>query len=311
MNKIKCSAGVFAYNEEKNVGPLLEALLGQELNEVELDEIIVVASGCTDRTVEIAMQFQQRQETRDKRQEPAIRVLVQEKREGKVSAINLFLREANNTTVLIESGDTIPGKNTVEYLIVPFKDKHVGMTGARPVPVDEPETLMGFTTNLLWRLHHKIALENPKMGEMVAFRKDIVYELPLTSVDEALIEAKIRKAGYEVQYIPEAAVYNKGPDTISDFIKQRRRIHAGHLQLEKHHGHKVSTGSVLNTFKMLRSMLRSTLRSNSRALFYLPVSIALEATGKTLGYLDYYILKKDHIVWEQANSTKNLHGEPK
>ncbi len=48
--KIRCSVGITAYNEEANIGRLLQAILDQRLYEVEICEIIVVASGCTDRT---------------------------------------------------------------------------------------------------------------------------------------------------------------------------------------------------------------------------------------------------------------------
>jgi len=41
------------YNEEANIGRLLEAIAEQLLDEVEIAEIIVVASGCTDRTEKI------------------------------------------------------------------------------------------------------------------------------------------------------------------------------------------------------------------------------------------------------------------
>ena len=54
--KIRCSVGITAYNEEANIGRLLQAIIDQRLYEVEISEIIVVASGCTDRTEEIAHQ---------------------------------------------------------------------------------------------------------------------------------------------------------------------------------------------------------------------------------------------------------------
>ena len=50
---IRCSIGVTAYNEEANIGHLLAALLDQHLHSVDIVEIIVVASACTDRTVPI------------------------------------------------------------------------------------------------------------------------------------------------------------------------------------------------------------------------------------------------------------------
>ena len=52
--KIKCSVGITAYNEEANIGNLLQAVIDQRLYEVEITQIVVVASGCTDRTEEVA-----------------------------------------------------------------------------------------------------------------------------------------------------------------------------------------------------------------------------------------------------------------
>ena len=48
------------------------------------------------------------------------------------------------------------------------------------------------------------------------------------TVDEASIEAIVRAAGLELRYVPEAVVRNKGPETVADLVRQRRRITAGH-----------------------------------------------------------------------------------
>ena len=50
---IACSIGIMAHNEEANVGPMLGALVSQPTATVTLAEIVVVASGCTDRTESI------------------------------------------------------------------------------------------------------------------------------------------------------------------------------------------------------------------------------------------------------------------
>ena len=55
---IRCSVGITAHNEEKNIGKLLTALLAQELEQVDISEIIVVASGCTDRTCDVVRDFE-------------------------------------------------------------------------------------------------------------------------------------------------------------------------------------------------------------------------------------------------------------
>jgi glycosyltransferase involved in cell wall biosynthesis len=54
---LKLSVVVCAYNEEKSIGPLLENLMCQRTPpEVNDREIIVVASGCTDATVQVVKQ---------------------------------------------------------------------------------------------------------------------------------------------------------------------------------------------------------------------------------------------------------------
>ncbi|MEZ4516212.1 MAG: glycosyltransferase [Chloroflexota bacterium] len=50
---VRCSIGIMAYNEEANICRLLDRLLHQRLTTVEIAEIIVAASGCTDRTEDI------------------------------------------------------------------------------------------------------------------------------------------------------------------------------------------------------------------------------------------------------------------
>ena len=104
--KIGCSVGVTAYNEEGNIAHLLEALLDQHLHDVEIAEIIVVASACTDRTVPIVREYLQR--------DPRIRLIEQERREGKTSAVNLFLAAAQSAICVLESGDTLPAKGSID-----------------------------------------------------------------------------------------------------------------------------------------------------------------------------------------------------
>ena len=50
---INCSIGIMAYNEEANIARTLQSVLEQTGPIVRIQEVIVVASGCTDRTVTI------------------------------------------------------------------------------------------------------------------------------------------------------------------------------------------------------------------------------------------------------------------
>jgi cellulose synthase/poly-beta-1,6-N-acetylglucosamine synthase-like glycosyltransferase len=285
--------GITAHNEEANIGRLLQQVLEQRLDKVSLEEIIVVASGCTDQTVPIAASFADR--------EPRIQLLVQERREGKASAINLFMRQATRNILVLCSADLQLEPDSVERLTAPLADPELGMTSCRPVPVNDPTTFMGFGVHLLWELHHQINLHGFKAGEMTAFRK-IFERIPYdTAVDEASVEPIIRGQGYRVRYVPEAIVHNKGAETVADFLRQRRRIYAGHLAVRQSLGYAVST---MSGVKILRLLL-SHLDWRPRALLWTAGIVALEMYGRYLGWLDFR-RRRDHSVWEIATTTKEL-----
>ena len=290
---ITCSLGIMAHNEEANIGRLLEAVFSQRMKSVTVTEIVVVASGCTDNTEAIVCDWAKR----DRR----IRLLVQEKRTGKASAINEYLPQAREKILVLCSADLLPEADAIEQLVAPLIDPEVGMTSSRPVPVNDPERFMGFAAHMLWDLHHRINLISFKAGEMCAFRK-IFERIPYhTAVDEASIEPVVRGQGYRVQYVPTAVVYNKGPETVADFLSQRRRIYAGHLAVRDTLGYSVSTMSVR---RILATLLRN-LDLRPLHFFWTWAVVGLEAYGRMLGLRDYK-KRRDHRVWEIATTTKQL-----
>jgi poly-beta-1,6-N-acetyl-D-glucosamine synthase len=290
---ISVSIGICAYNEEKNIGKLLEALLEQRTKMAQIKEIYVISSGSTDCTDEIVKQFCQR--------DSRIKLLPQERRMGKASAINLFLDNSHGEVLVLESGDTIPLADTIETLVAPFADPKVGMTGGHPIPVNDRRTFIGFAVHLLWELHHQLALTSPKLGELVAFRSAL-ESIPVdTAVDEACIEAKIREKGLRLMYIPDALVYNKGPENAKDFIKQRRRIYAGHLHLLNTTGYSPSSMCIKT---VLNAAFGLTL--SSKEIIYTLGAMILEMYGRALGTYDFQIKKRNPYIWEMANTTKEV-----
>ncbi|MBM3306960.1 MAG: glycosyltransferase [Candidatus Eisenbacteria bacterium] len=291
---ITVSVGVMAYNEARNIGRLLEALAGQRLSTARLARVVVVSSGSTDGTDEIVEGWARR--------DGRVQLVRQATRQGKSAAINLFLERAEGDVFVLESGDTVPAPDCLERLVAPFSDPEVGMTGARPVPVDDPERFMGFVVHMLWRLHHRLALRSPKLGEMVAFRS-FVRSIPHDSaVDEASIEAIVAAAGKRLVYVPEAVVWNKGASTIRDFLRQRRRIYAGHLWLSRFQHYEVSTRGVGG----IVGVLREDLDRRPRALLWTAAGVLLEAAGRALGAFDFHVLRKNPHTWAVSESTKSL-----
>jgi len=314
---LRCSVGVMAYNEVQNIGLLLEALGAQQLEHAAIVEIIVVASGCTDGTEDVV----RRHGKRDGR----IRLLVQERREGKASAINLFLGQAVGDVLVLESADTLPSQETFANLLAPFSDPSVGMTGARPRPVDSRRTVMGYSSHFLWSMHHTLALHTPKLGELVAFRR-LMGSIPAdTAVDEAAIEAAVARAGYGIRYVGNAIVLNKGPESLHDYLVQRRRIIAGHKHLARTQHYSVASTEVpliLGTFcrKLWVHVRLAARQARRRQLaelrwfvgkritwsLYVGAAVCLETLATVLGAYDYHIRRRNPFVWEIAPSTKRL-----
>lgn len=297
-DKIRCSVGITAHNEEANIGRLLDAMLNQQLDEVEIAEIIVVASGCTDNTCDIVRGFESR--------EPRIKLLIQEEREGKVAAVNLFLRHAQEEICVLESGDTLPGEATVENMVRMFQDPQVGMTGAHKVPVNVPDQVVGYLSHLRLTLEHSLCLEIPRLGEMIAFRKVFDQIPPDIAMDEAFVEALMIKRGLQVRYAPDAMVYNMGPETLRDFVRQRRRNYAGHLHLKRKYGYRVSSLDNMRVARLALTEVWRAIRHTLRLLYVLTALASIELYSRILGSYDYYIRRDKHIVWDMAWTTKEV-----
>ena len=292
LDKIRCSVGVTAYNEEANIGQLLAALIDQHLHEVEIVEIIVVASACTDRTVEIVKETMM--------QDARVKLIEQERREGKTSAINIFLQASCCDICVLESGDTIPHEYAVEHMARMFRDPGVGMVGAQKVAVNTPDHITGLLSHLRLRMEHELCLEIPRLGEMIAFRKVFDRIPPDVAMDEAFVEAIVVRNGMQVRYAPDAIVYNTGPTTVNDFIRQRRRNHAGHLYLKHKYGYKVS--SIQN--RRVARIAFKELWGIVRLVWVIFLLAFIEGMSRVLGWYDFAIKRDRHVVWNMAWTQK-------
>lgn len=293
---LRCSVCITAYNEEANIGHLLEKIVEQLLHEVEISEIVVVASACTDATVPIVREWM----GRDSR----IKLIEQAERKGKTSAINEFLKVATEDIVVLESGDTLPHESAVEHLVRMFRDPLVGMTGAHKVSVNTPDHVVGLFTYLRLQIEHELSLEIPRLGEMIAFRK-VFDQIPSdVAMDEAFVEALIVQRGMQVRYAPDAVVYNTGPEYFFDFLRQRRRNHAGHLYLKHKYGYKVSSLRKRKVARVAVVQAWGVIWGAVRFLWVLFLLAFVEGVSRILGWYDFAVRKDRHVVWDMAWSQK-------
>jgi biofilm PGA synthesis N-glycosyltransferase PgaC len=287
-----CSVGIMAYNEEANIADAIGTILGQTVTSSHIAELIVVASGCEDRTAAIVADIA--------RDDPRVRLIEQQRREGKASAINLFIGAARSPVLLMVSADVLVKEGTIDALLRHFEDPAVGMVGGHPIPVNRETTFLGHAVHLQWRLHDRIARHSPKLGEIVAFR-NVVPSIPLdTAVDEISIQALVTQLGYQLAYEQQAIVYNRGPTTVGDFLRQRRRIYAGHLRVREQQGYSAST---MRASRVLRALQGSGSFTTPRAWLWSIGTVGLEVTARGLGHYDSMRGRSQH-VWEVSATTK-------
>lgn len=291
---LSVAVGVMVYNEAESLGALLEALRAARGPYLDIRSIVVVSSGSTDHSVPVAA----RHASLDAR----VRVIDDESRRGKAVAINQFLEAvpAGVEVCVLCGADTLPSADTLNALVAPFEDPTVGLVGARPVPVNPRTGLVNRLVHFQWALHHEVALEKPKMGELIAFRIGVPRIDPSTAVDEAWLESEVTASGQRVVYAPDAVLHNAGPTHLKDFIAQRRRIWTGHYWLRHNTGHEVSTMHV-------GGLLGPTLRLLTREPGSLPIALAAAATelvARALGTFDAVVMRRNPTIWKRIDSSK-------
>lgn len=296
MNRLSFAVGVCAYNEEQNIGRLLERLCEEEVTSAELRRIVVIASGCTDATEEIVRAW----EALDRR----VQLLRQPVREGKASAINSFLKETTEDVVVLESADTVPERGALEKLLAPFDDARVGAVGSRVVPLESGKGIVGSYVELFWHLHHEVAKSFPKCGELLAFRNVLPEIARDTATDETWIIALLLQMGYEVRYAPEAVVYNRGPANLRDLYLQRKRQLIGYFHLRQQVGFMPKT---MDPFYVGRKALKAEVARHLK--LRLPLVALMEGLFRLSAWTSFYLRKENPYIWHMAESTKKLPEE--
>jgi hypothetical protein len=158
--------------------------------------------------------------------------------------------------------------------------------------------------SLLWDMHHRVSLEVPKMGELVAFRASLVEHVSeLSVVDEASVEDIVRSKGYRLAYVPDAIVTNHGPETLREYFEQRRRIARGHYWLEFAFGYEVATLDKQLVVKTTVDELREQDRFGKLAL---ATAIGTEVVARAVGFWDARVVGGKHRTWTPLSSTKSL-----
>ena len=289
---IRCSAVVCAHNEEQNLPGLIRTLLEYRHPAHQIDEVICVASGCTDRTVDVL--------TDARSADSRVHVIIQPLREGKASALMVGLRAAQQEVVLVENADTLPGPGALDELLAPFDDPQVVLVTCRPVPVGIPRNFAERLGITLWSFHDAVAQGRPKAGEAFAIRRVPLDVPPDIEDDDTFVQAFMESYGGRTVYARSAVVFNRVPASIWDLARQRYRINRQLVGLYRRHGVGSSSWSPRDLLASSARFLRDHPHDGPRL-----VALAGFETGIRLAAVTSRIVDARPIrSWSPIGSTK-------
>ncbi len=269
--RLKLSVLVCAYNEERNLPNFLGAVLGSKGPSFELLELVCVASGCTDRTVEILREKQ--------REDPRIHVIIQRQRLGKASAVAEGMAVARGDVVLIENADTVPAPGAIEALSAPFQQPEVTLVCSRPVPAPGTKSITDGFARLLWSVHDQVSRLVPKAGEAFALRR---LGIPIPSDiedDDTFLGICAGTMGGKSVYAPDAVVLNRVPASPKEFLRQRYRINRQQMGLWRRKGMITSTWQAKYLLRALANYVQSHPRRIPRVVALMMVETIVRAAA--------------------------------
>jgi len=293
---ISLDIGICAYNEEANIGKLLKNLLTQQLGtDFRLNKIIVVASGCTDKTEEIVQDYS--------KIHSAVKLITEKEKRGKTSALNKMLDAVQADVLVYLNADVVPAQGSINIMLRYFLDNSVGTVSAKVIPVDDRKKFAGFYSHFFWLFSHLICVNLfvKVQGELCAIRSKLIRKIPWdVPWEDHYFEVITRRQGFRVVYAQDAIVFTKGPGSVADILRWRRRTFTGYMYLRKKYINWTPTPDLYRVFSFLNKVVNL---NDFREVVWTWVIAFLEAIIFLIALLD---LKRGYVPakWQPIASMK-------
>lgn len=223
MKKTKVCIGIPAYNEEMNIGYLLQNLLRQQADDFVLDEIIVSSDGSDDRTTEIVKSFNNNK----------IKIIDNKEREGTGFRQNQIFKFANaDILVLLNADISIEDMFVLKKLIKPVLSEDADLTSclikelaaknffekALSVGMDIKTRIFGTYKggDNVYTCHGPVRAFSKRLYKKINFKNSIG--------EDAFSYLFCLYHGYKYVYVKDAEVFYKLPSHILDHQKQSQRF---------------------------------------------------------------------------------------
>jgi len=252
---MKYSIIVTAWKEAKTISRVVERLI-IDIRLLSVDYEIVLI--CPDReTYEVAA------EVIAKYEEGNNFTYIKDPQKGKPYALNMYLSQAKGDVLILTDGDVYIKKGSLKSLLEPFRNDLVGAVTGRPVNTGKRNTFWGYSGHMFTDAAHKKRMETLLNNEfffvsgyLFAIR-NFRQEINTDMLDDIAFSYMVFEKGLKIKYAPKAIVYINQPSNLKDWVAQKARSLAGHINMN-----------------LEKKMPNPRKFSDNLAYFFVPISYA-------------------------------------
>lgn len=243
-------------------------------------------------------------------------VILEERQEGKASALRKILRQATGDILVLASADIRLGMHSIGDLVSALASHDSWGAVDSHVEVMNGETrLVDRVSILLWEVHNEILDRldaegrlGHVAGDLLAVKRDLLEEIPNVINDDAYIGLSIQRKGFFVRRVKSALVWIMGPRNPADYVTQRSRVLHGHLQTIRDLRVMPTTFEFTLAWNPLRNIRILNLvlsRLGASYLLTLYTLMFLEVVSFQVAFLRMF-LRRRYGPWRSVASTKRV-----
>jgi cellulose synthase/poly-beta-1,6-N-acetylglucosamine synthase-like glycosyltransferase len=211
---------IAAYNEEKEIEKTLKNKLDLDYPKDKL-EIIIISDGSTDKTDDIVRNY-----TGER-----VRLIKQETRAGKTSALNLAVPHARGEVIAFSDANSKWAKNALAKLMNNFSEPNVGYVTGKMIYKNPENTLVGDGCTTYMKYENYLRSVETRIGSIVgvdggidAVRKELYRPLNLEQLPDFVLPLKVVEQGYRVIFEPGAILEEQALGNAKDEYSMRVRV---------------------------------------------------------------------------------------
>lgn len=290
----RISVVIPAFNEERNIGPLLTFLHQYPLAEHPVEsEVWVDVSGSTDRTGETVLAASHR--------DPTIHLVDSGRRDGLLRALDRLIGCATGDAVVRIDADLRLWPETIPKLIHALESEGAGIASPRIVPA---RSRVGRVTSTLaagqWGLHDQVSRRAPKTTLVQAFWNRPIRLRPEAGLEDQALQDELVRLGAVPVYVPSALAEVLPPADPRDFVSQRvRSLH--HLRaFRREGGERPPTAAP----SVVGPAILAAIRERDPTLVSLAAFLSVEGFCRVAGRIPARGGRPALFQWEPISSTK-------